>query len=63
MVVALAGCVASRAHAPMAAVEWSSPYLFVWTTDADSVDLNFLAVLDAREDAAGTVVTTPAIPT
>ena len=30
-----------------------SPYLFVWTTDSDSVDLNFLAVLDADPASAG----------
>ena len=42
-----------------------SPFLFVWTNDADSVDLNYLAVVDAREDAAtyGDVITTLAVPT
>jgi len=42
-----------------------SPFLFVWTNDADSVDLNYLAVVDAREDAAtyGDVFTTLAVPT
>ena len=39
--------------------------LFVWTTDSDSVDLNFLAVLDAEPGSAtyGEVLTTLPVPT
>lgn len=39
--------------------------LFVWTTDSDSVDLNFLAVVDADRASAryGEVLTTLAVPT
>ena len=42
-----------------------SPYLFVWTTDSDSVDLNFLAVVDAgrASDTYGEVLTTLPVPT
>jgi hypothetical protein len=66
MVLALSGCARPpRTPPPSGSSDRGSPYLFVWTTDADSVDLNFLTVLDAREDAAtyGAVVTTLAIPT
>ena len=64
MVLALPGCARPRTQPPSGSAG-GSPYLFVWTTDADSVDLNFLTVLDAREDAAtyGAVVTTLAIST
>ena len=43
----------------------TEPHLFVWTTDADSVDLNFLAVVDASpgSDRYGEVLSTLAIPT
>lgn len=45
--------------------ETKSHHLFVWTTDADSVDLNFLAVLDADPVSAsyGEVLTTLPVPT
>jgi hypothetical protein len=40
-------------------------YLFVWATDSDSVDLNFLAVLDAdpTSDTYADVLTTVPVPT
>jgi len=40
-------------------------YLFVWVTDADSVDLNYLAVIDARDgsNTYGEVLATVAVPT
>jgi len=64
LTLALASC------APEAGTQASMPiegseHLFVWTTDADSVDLNFLAVLDAnpRSPDYGSVLTTLAIPT
>ena len=43
----------------------TEPYLFVWTTDSDSVDLNFLAVVDASpaSDRYGEVLSTLAVPT
>ena len=43
----------------------NSEHLFVWTTDADSVDLNFLAVLDADPSSPsyGEVLTTLTVPT
>jgi len=42
-----------------------SDYLFVWATDSDSVDLNFLAVLDAnpRSETYAEVLTTLPVPT
>lgn len=42
-----------------------SEYLFVWATDSDSVDLNFLAVLDANptSDTYAEVLTTLPVPT
>ena len=45
-------------------VSTTSEYLFVWTSDADSVDLNFMVVLDANPDSEsyGEVVTTLAVP-
>lgn len=65
--VAVAGVLANcpAAHAPKPVAGSESPYLFVWTTDADSVDLNFLAVLDARRRSPtyGRVLTTMAVPT
>lgn len=41
------------------------PYLFVWTTDSDSVDLNFLAVVDALPGSPtyGEVLSTLPVPT
>ena len=43
----------------------SDEYLYVWTTDSDSVDLNFMVVLDADPDSEGygQVVSTLAVPT
>ncbi|MGY8779449.1 MAG: hypothetical protein ACKVIN_15195 [Longimicrobiales bacterium] len=43
----------------------ASDYLFVWATDSDSVDLNFLAVLDADpvSDTYAEVLTTVPVPT
>lgn len=40
-------------------------FLFAWVTDADSVDLNYVAVIDAHEgtDTYGDVVASLAIPT
>jgi len=42
-----------------------SEYLFVWATDSDSADLNFLAVLDAdpTSDTYAAVLTTLPVPT
>ena len=67
MVLATSGCPGqsgepSRVSDPLQVAE--SEYLFVWTTDADSVDLNFLAVLDARSESPsyGDVLTTLAVP-
>ena len=59
-----ASCRAQRPSPPVIAAS-PSPYLFVWTTDADSIDLNFLAVLDARRDSPsyGRVLATLAVPT
>jgi len=47
------------------ASEGPSEYLFVWTTDSDSVDLNYMVVLDAdrASDGYGGVVSTLAVPT
>ena len=61
----LSGCSSGRTSAGVAPRDAASPYLFVWTNDADSADLNYLAVVDAREGAAtyGDVVTTLAVPT
>ncbi len=41
------------------------PYLFAWTTDSDSSDLNFLAVVDVSpgSDSYGDVLSTLAVPT
>jgi len=43
----------------------AEPYLFAWTTDSDSVDLNFLAVVDASpaSDRYGEVLGTLPVPT
>ena len=43
----------------------SDEYLHVWTTDSDSVGLNFMVVLDADPDSEGygQVVSTLAVPT
>jgi hypothetical protein len=43
----------------------AEPYLFAWTTDSDSVDLNFLAVIDASpaSDRYGEVLGTLPVPT
>ena len=40
-------------------------FLFAWVTDSDSVDLNFLAVLDAtsESDSYGDVLRTLVVPT
>lgn len=62
--VVIAGC-APTPHPMIATDPEVSQYLFAWVTDADSVDLNYLAVVDAREasPAYGQVVTTLAVPT
>jgi len=57
----LAGC------APVAdrgATTGGSRHLFVWTTDADSIDLNFLAILDAdpRSSSFGEILQTLPVP-
>lgn len=63
IVVALLGACAPAADPDAPSVD--EPYLFVWTTDSDSADLNFLAVLDARPGSAtyGDVLTTLPVPT
>ncbi len=67
MLLMLTGCAAEPANRdPIAERDIAeSDHLFVWTTDADSVDLNFLAVLDARRDSPsyGDVLTTLPVPT
>ena len=61
-IVSLIGC---SVPGDEASVGTTSEYLFVWTTDADSVDLNFMVVLDANPESEryGSVVTTLAVPT
>lgn len=58
----LGACATSTDRSARAPTE---PYLFVWTTDSDSVDMNFLAIVDASPSSAsyGEVLTTLAIPT
>lgn len=60
----LAGCSATPGDTSS---ERADPggFLFAWVTDADSVDLNYLAVIDTREgaDTYGEVVASLAIPT
>ena len=62
LIVVIVGCSIPGAEVP---VSTTSEYLFVWTSDADSVDLNFMVVLDANpdSDSYGGVVTTLAVPT
>lgn len=61
-------CVVFAACAPPSSDPEQSgeePYLFVWTTDSDSVDLNFLAVVDALPSSPtyGEVLNTLPVPT
>lgn len=60
-VVWLAGCFGAGSSAAFEPEE----FLFVWTTDSDSVDLNYLVVLDADPDSEGygAVVSTLPVPT
>ena len=57
----LPGCFSAGSPAPSDPEE----FLFVWTTDSDSVDLNYLVVLDADSDSEtyGAVVSTLPVPT
>lgn len=64
--VQILGLLLAAACAPAADLEPDpGARLFVWTTDSDSVDLNFLAVLDAEPGSAtyGEVLTTLPVPT
>jgi hypothetical protein len=56
----MAGC-GPQASEELSGAEW----LFAWVTDSDSVDLNFLAVIDAAPGSAsyGEVVRTLPVPT
>jgi hypothetical protein len=63
--LATSGCgLTSRAPSDTSS-EDAAAYLFVWATDADSVNLNFLAVLDVQEGSVsyGQVLATLAVPT
>lgn len=64
VLVAPGACVSSAAP-PSDQSPGSEEYLYVWTTDSDSVDLNFMVVLDADPDSEGygQVVSTLAVPT
>lgn len=64
-IAASIGCATGPSRTAHGRTGESSPYLFVWVTDADSVDLNFLAVLDAREHSPtyGALVATLPVPT
>lgn len=57
----LPGCFSAGSPSPSDPEE----FLFVWTTDSDSVDLNYLVVLNADSDseAYGAVVSTLPVPT
>lgn len=46
--LALFASCSPRRPGQSAIADSGSPHLFAWTTDADSTDLNFLAVPDAR---------------
>ncbi len=64
--LAALGLLAGYAESPMIEETSSpSPYLFVWTTDSDSVDLNFLTVVDSDPSSMtyGEVITTLPVPT
>lgn len=58
----LAGCAPT---ADRSETTGADRHLFVWTTDADSIDLNFLAVIDAdpRSSSYGEVLHTLPVPT
>lgn len=62
LTLVLAGCAPSADQGDATRV---SRHLFVWTTDSDSLDLNFLAVLDAdpRSPSYGSVLNTLPVPT
>ncbi len=62
MFLAVAAC-ASPSSLPEQPGE--EPYLFVWTTDSDSLDFNFLAVVDALPSSPryGEVLNTLPVPT
>ena len=64
LLVALGACVSSDVP-QLDQSPGSDEYLYVWTTDSDSVDLNFMVVLDADPDSEGygQVVSTLAVPT
>jgi len=63
-VLHFAGCSAAPGDRSSERAE-PGAFLFAWVTDADSVDLNFLAVVDAREGSStyGKVVASLAVPT
>lgn len=62
LLLAAVGCTANPADDRAFS---GSPYLFVWATDSDSLDLNFLAVVDAdpTSESYAQVVTTLPVPT
>ena len=65
-VAGLLGCGSGEPSTPgSAGSDRPDEYLFVWTTDSDSVDLNYMVVLDADPDSEGygDVVSTLAVPT
>lgn len=64
-VLLLTNCAPPTEEFPVSEVVPSADRLFVWTTDSDSVDLNFLTVLDAERGSPtyGEIVATLPVPT